>query len=371
MRYSSFSRRRFDTGFSLVELMVGLAIGMLAVIVMMQVFSLSENFKRQTTGGDDAQNDGAVALYALQRDMQSSGLGISNVQLLGCNVTLPSGVILNAISPVTINHARIPAGDPGSDTLLIIYGTANGASEGEIILAQNPQSTYTVSTAAPSATASAAYAQNDWLIAEPQVRPSPSCDLTVERVASVAGTTVTVPLGTPSVNNGALYNLGRLPKVLAYAVRSGNLTVCDFTANDCRVAGNVGNTAIWVPIGSNIVSLRAEYGRGTAALPSTGNIPVDTWDRTTPTTNCGWARISAVRFAVVSRSSTYDKGDGTNDRFATTAAPVWAGSVGSPIDLSVTDPDWQHYRYKAFQTYVPLRNMAWQDVAQIKTAGCP
>ena len=79
-------------GFSMVEMMIGLVIGMIAVIVMMQVFSVSEGYKRTTTGGDDAQNNGAIALYALQRDIRQSGLGASAFQLIGCNVTLRAGV---------------------------------------------------------------------------------------------------------------------------------------------------------------------------------------------------------------------------------------------------------------------------------------
>ena len=42
-------------GFSLVELMVGLVVGMIGVVIMMQIFSVSEGYKRTTTGGDDAQ----------------------------------------------------------------------------------------------------------------------------------------------------------------------------------------------------------------------------------------------------------------------------------------------------------------------------
>ncbi|MCX7179106.1 MAG: prepilin-type N-terminal cleavage/methylation domain-containing protein, partial [Proteobacteria bacterium] len=55
-------------GFSLVEIMVGMVIGMLGIIVMMQIFALAEGQKRSTTGGGDAQNTGAIALYGLQRD---------------------------------------------------------------------------------------------------------------------------------------------------------------------------------------------------------------------------------------------------------------------------------------------------------------
>ncbi|MGI4846601.1 MAG: PilW family protein, partial [Janthinobacterium lividum] len=81
-------------GFSLIEIMVGLAIGMIGIIVMMQVFSFSEGNKRTTTGADDAQNNGIVALNGLLRETRHSGLGISDPSLLGCALQLGSGLVL-------------------------------------------------------------------------------------------------------------------------------------------------------------------------------------------------------------------------------------------------------------------------------------
>ena len=50
----------------------------------------------------------------------------------------------------------------------------------------------------------------------------------------------------------------------------------------------------------------------------------------------------------------------------TAAAPTglcaWAGSVASPapaIDLSPGDPNWARYRYRVFETIMPLRNVIW------------
>ena len=47
-------RGRYMVGFSLVELLVALIIGLLGIVVMMQVFRVFEEQKRTTTGGDDA-----------------------------------------------------------------------------------------------------------------------------------------------------------------------------------------------------------------------------------------------------------------------------------------------------------------------------
>jgi type IV pilus assembly protein PilW len=141
--------------------------------------------------------------------------------------------------------------------------------------------------------------------------------------------------------------------VLVYAVQKNSLTVCDYTVNDCSSAGNVGNTAVWVPIASNIVSMRAEYGRDTTA-PSMDGTP-DTYDQTfneaTYGVACARARVSAIRLVLVARSAQYEKND-------VASAPTWASSSAA-IDLS-SNGDWQHYRYKTFQTVVPIRNVAWQ-----------
>src|SRR5574343_1543146 len=74
-------------GFGLVELMVAMVIGLLGVIVMMQMFERYEQQKRTTTGGDDALSTGAIAMNGIQRELQHAGWGLTNVQVLGCNLT--------------------------------------------------------------------------------------------------------------------------------------------------------------------------------------------------------------------------------------------------------------------------------------------
>ena len=112
---------RIQSGFSLVEIMVALVIGLLGIIVMMQVFAVFEGQKRTTTGGDDAISSGSIALYNLQRDIQHAGWGFGAVNTIGCvlvdKTTLVKGTHDIQLTPVTINHTLIPAGDSHTDTL--------------------------------------------------------------------------------------------------------------------------------------------------------------------------------------------------------------------------------------------------------------
>ena len=369
------STRRAVTGFTLVEIMVGMVIGVLGLIIMMQVFSLSESQKRSTTGGGDAQSSGAIALFGLQRDIRQAGYGASDVKLLGCSVLLRAGVSLTAIGPVTINSASITGQDANTDTLLMVYGNANGSPQGDGIVAQPANAGTAVSPDIYAAQTPTSYATADQLIATPHNRATP-CNLSLTGVASVgvgssANVIVTSGTGVVNMSNGTLFNLGQAPKVLAYAIRGGNLTQCNYMVNNCGDAANNGNAAIWVPISNNIVSLKAEYGRDTSA-PMDG-IP-DIYDSTAPASACDWARISAVRLALVARNANYQK------TVVTAAAPAWDGDVASNpaavaannIDLSQSSFDtsanatWQNYRYRVLQTLVPMRNLVWQGVP----AGC-
>ena len=347
------------TGFGLVEIMVGMVIGMFGIIVMMQVFALSEERKRITTGGGDAMTEGVMAMYALQRDIRQAGAGISDVKILGCDVLLRTGVTLAGLAPVTINHASIPPGDNLTDTLLVVYTNTNGSPQGDGITAQPATTQYAVQT--PTS-----FVANDWLIAAPQTRGDcVTTPLLLDRTVSIATPNVTVTTGVAGMSNGTLFNVGQAPIILAYAVRSGNLTVCDYAVNDCSVVGNTGNTAIWTPIANNIVSMRAQYGRDTTAAPMDGI--VDLYDQATPNTACLWTRATAVRLALVARSAQFDKST------VTTVAPVWdgstannpTGSTAAAVDLT-GNASWQNYRYKIFQTVVPLRNIAWMGVV----SGC-
>lgn len=360
-------------GFSLIELMVALVIGMLTSIAIMQVFSTAEKNKRITTGGSDAQINSTLSLYTLERDVRQAGNGINSYDILGCSLTYktkgasPVTVTLPFLAPVTINSSAVAAGDTNTDTLLIFSGTSNNPPEGDMLTANSTSTTYTITTPTWFST-------GDELVAAsttPDSARPPTCALTMGQVTGGAGTaTLTVSAGTAGLTSGAaavfdLGNVYNMPVIRAYAVRSGVLTVCDYTANNCGDTTKTGDTTVWVPVAGNIVSLRAEYAHDTT-LPSMDGV-VDSYDQITPGTtkdtltsvpiSCDWARVLGVNVVVVARSQEYDKSKPT-----TSSAPNWAGAAVAPIDLTVggTVTDWQYYRYKTIETSVPIRNLIWK-----------
>ena len=84
---ASFIGLRPVDGFTLVELMVALAIGLITSLAIAQVLMFSEGYKRTATSGSDAQTNGSLALYTLQRDIQMAGYGFaSDKDALGCPI---------------------------------------------------------------------------------------------------------------------------------------------------------------------------------------------------------------------------------------------------------------------------------------------
>lgn len=72
--------RRFgkvEHGFSLVEALVALAVGMVTVVVIMQALGNAEAQRRMISSGGDANSSGTIALQLLQRDVLNAGFGMS------------------------------------------------------------------------------------------------------------------------------------------------------------------------------------------------------------------------------------------------------------------------------------------------------
>ncbi|MET3184213.1 UNVERIFIED_ORG: type IV pilus assembly protein PilW [Variovorax guangxiensis] len=374
--------QRGQHGFSIIELMVGLLIGMFAVLVIVQLLYSTSTQQRLTSTSGDAEINAATVTHVLARELNQAGLGISAYTLLGCSLTYTTtsdskSVTLSSLAPVTVNPGTslVPSGDTNTDTLLIVSGSSASPSEGDALAGTSTATSYTVST--PSS-----FATGDWVTAASTTRDSSSsCALVLGKVTAIASYVLTVSTGTAGLASAeaAVYNLGAAPVIHAYAVRNGNLTVCDYTAYNCGDTSYTTtlNSSVWVPIASHIASLRAQYGRDTSDLvtPKMDGV-VDSYDQTTPggtsdtsglSGYCGWLRVVGLRLAVVARSQQYDKDA------VTTTAPTWSGSTANTstsstlttvtpsalaIDLS-GNSEWKHYRYKTIETTVPLRDIIW------------
>jgi len=355
-----------QTGFSLVELLVGLVIGLIVTLVVMQVFSDFEGQKRTTMGTADAQTNGNIALYNVQRDAQLAGYGLpifakTNPPLL-CSTLKIDGVDapVNNLSPITITDGGLGAG--ASDSVTIRYGTTPLGGVPVIIGLVTPTATPPAVTVGVDNNMGCQ--KDDVAI----VASGSSCFLTT--VNSVTLTkNIELKDGTGIVSGASISCMGNWSSI-TYAI------------NNNQLERNVGSTVS--PNVADIVNMQAQYGISTAGNDNKITAWVDatgaTWSPATITV-ADRNRIKAVRIAVVARNGLLEKESVTAVCSSTTAANptglcAWDAttvatlpvSPAPSIDLSKTangadNPDWQHYRYRVYETIIPIRSMIWSKDA--------
>ena len=116
-------RRHHDQrGFSLIEIMIGVVIGMIAVLVIYQVFAAAEGIKRNTTSVGDAQQNGLLSSFMLSIELAnaSNGVAYSMKELGTCAATADPATNFRPI-PVLITDG---GADATPDSFVVNYSMA-------------------------------------------------------------------------------------------------------------------------------------------------------------------------------------------------------------------------------------------------------
>jgi type IV pilus assembly protein PilW len=376
---ASSSMSRHARGFSLVELMVGVAIGLFGLLVIFKTVSTWDTHTRSTTAGGQAQSTGALAMFNIQRDMKQAGMGIGRAQstLLGCSVLAnDTGRLFNfLLAPVVIT----PGASGGPDKIDVLYGNSSFFVD----VAAFSGSTATSKTIAGSdAKRRSGFKTGDLVVATDgtncqlvQITDDTNPDgLTLAHTAGSytnfyaaaasdarynGGTGVTFTAG-----GGSLFSLGPTPQQNTWQVSGDRLTRTD----------NMHGT-VEAPLAEGVVSLKAQYG-----IDTDGNnqITPDEWVTALPVP-VDWTKVRAIRLAVLVRSKQFEKSvdpEATGVPIGiTTVAPTWsgaAGATGNPFVMTNVggatdsfgpndaDPaNWRFYRYRVYEAEIPLRNMIW------------
>ena len=366
-------------GFSLIELMIGLVIGLIAALVITNTLSQYEKQKRGATGSSDAQTNGAIALYNIQRDIESAGWGLptfgeslspflcalSNLPLPAVNTEINhdnvAGTPNIGLSPVVITNGT---GINASDVISIRYGntmksggTVKVLSDGANVLSVDNNLGCTVGDAAiVMRDVSPQFCQMTSVIALSAAAVLP-VTITLDAITAPAAIETNDEVACLGAWNEHQYAIGA-GAMLNQLTRTGALN----PAVPPAVA--IPNAAP-VAIVPDIVSLQAQYGV-TADLTDnivTGyvNAAGNVWGPAI--TRNDRNRIKSIRVAVVARS-------GLRERVAVSTtcnggvANLARVCIWNNTDVDLTGlADWANYRYRVYETIVPLRNVVWSRVA--------
>lgn len=393
-RHSPMRRAR---GFSLIELMISLVIGMLALMFATRLILGAEQNKQAALGGSDSMQNGMLAMFSISNDAAQAGYGLNDPIVVGCDTVMTDAreyTLAPALRDGVVVHplaaAVIEPGGTGPDRISLYAGTSmTGTGTLRVNSTYPDERTDFLVDRVPYG-----FAQNDVILVAPEaigtqcalaeISSDPStlvvgADPLLRVDVNPATRFNAVPLGPTFVKHlTRMFNLGpaRNLSFHTWSVSNGFLQL---RATDLAGASKAASTVV-----DNVVSIKAQYGfdrRAPDAFnPETG-MQVTEWspimlDADGDGFNGGaldYQRITALRIAVVARSKSPERPAPGVDCASTTAFPVvfravepdGATVVPMTVDVSVAgDPvDWKCYRYRVFETIVPMRNSAWRPTA--------
>jgi type IV pilus assembly protein PilW len=372
-------------GFSIVELMVAVTVGMLAIMFATRLIVSSEQNKSIGLGSSDQMQNGMLALFSITEDATQAGWGMNDDLIAGCNTVFSD----------TAGYA-LPAADRGGVSVtplaaVVIRNNANGSDELSLNTGSSPSGvgsvkvsdtyagadTLRISTAAPFG-----FLKDDAIIVVPEPRGGDCAlaQLTADPLGAVL-TFTALPearynrntLGAAfGANLARVYNLGpaRNLALHTWSVQNGVLML--------RASNLAGAMAARSTVVEGIVALKAQYGFATGAFnPATG-MQVAQWSNTminadgdAVTGSAGdYQQVAAIRVAVVARSKVPEKPAANGQCSATTDKPVVFSSASPasvtavPVTVEVAQAgdtiSWKCYRYRVFETIIPIRNSGWR-----------
>lgn len=373
-------------GVSLVELLIGMAMGLLGLVVIAQVYANSQAQRRATTGAGDAQQAGALAAWSLGRELRMAGAGLESGRFTwGCTLDVRHRDV-----PLLPGAGAWPApfaAMPQALRLWPVLVRDGGAGASDVIVAMSGRSaagnlglSMSVASAGRIATASAVdFAPGDLLLAVSTQR-SERCllgqvDSTfVPPAAEAAQSLPTSPTGAPynrAAGFGALppggdwqlLNLGGAPSLAMFGVAArGGLLQRDLLAP--------GGEAM--TLADNVVNMQVLYGLddGSAGGLANDNVIDDwvqpgvaPWDFASlddPASAVRVLQVKALRIALVTRGA----------ERAATPAPATLTLFGAlpermTVDLPAADRPFPH---QVLEFVVPLRNQSLALCAEARRA---
>jgi type IV pilus assembly protein PilW len=361
---SASDKRTRQHGFSLIEIMVGVVIGMIAVLVIYQVFAAAEGIKRNTTSAGDAQQNGLLASFMLGVELAnaSNGVAMAWEKLQSCPTTASAATTLRPIPILITDGGALP------DKFVVNYSISN------LVIAPAPFKAASGVNAPYKVHAPIGFRVGDIVVAISGGSPGAGTCAISSIVA--AGSNLTPTSGPPDESAGwvtlAHTNAPFAFTDDAFLLNMGPASNAQRVLYDVDANGVLRSTSLWDatgaaavapapnPLASNIVNMKLLYG-----IDNNGDGILDTWVAPTG----AWSdasvlaadaptlrRIKAVRLGIIVRGEQWDRDapDKTVTLFDDSGIPF-------PQAFPRFDPGsgMGNYRYRSYETIIPMRNPVW------------
>ncbi len=377
-------RRATQRGAGIIEVMVGILIGMVVVLVIYNTLIAAEAFKRNTIGISDAQITGQLAQFVLNREIASGGNGVMSGinELAQCDQwrlrPIPALVVdgggPNASDSVTVFYSNAPR-------ILhpISFGVSGAAGTPYPVISPNgfKVNDWVIGTETATGATNCTLVQVTGITQHPSLAAYPPADVGGRVALSYnlkAGTAFNFTTGSRA------FNLGDRVTRAVYSVDAAKKQLNSLDDNP-----GLAGPASPVPLAQNVVLLKVQYGVDADGDPlglvdcwtsadnsNTCANGVDYSDTTFkavpgPATLAARIRsIKAIRIAVVVRSDDVVFPDPVKHADLVGQSAVLftcPASIPNCTTISINNTVLQDYgRYRIYEATIPLRNSLWHPL---------
>lgn len=415
-RYNNSANIQPD-GFTLVEVLVAMAISLVAVLAIFQSFAAFEGRKRTIESGSNAQIDSAFITTTLDREMRRAGYGFAHSAALGCATNfynadltpkesirrLIPALIINSSGPGTSDSLQIMFANNQALTPLILAGDTNstqlntgivtrkmkvkntfGIHVGDFFVLTNvpggvsfttpgaQRCTFgqaTTSTGMGSVTATSSIFNGNEIDRASGNGPcnigDNSCDLGSKYNFTPTAAGVYTALDYKQQASG-LIPLGSLFDQKFEVKQTGQDFVLQLTSGASGAMSSTTDVAV------GVINIQAQYG-----IDSNGDDTIDSWEEPTGT----WAnsrinnttqdaaeikdiwKIKAIRMAIITRSNIVQKA-GECPTYGSSLSISWSTGPAMTAVLPA-NPAGSCYRYQTSKINVALKNVIWSAAGDI------
>lgn len=405
---NTYKTIRSNFGFTLIEILVGMIISLLAVLAIFQAYASFEGRKRTIESANEAQLDGAFISTTLDRELRKAGYGFAHTAALGCATNFYNeDLALNKAYVQRLIPALITDGGSTAPDAVSIMA-ANNQALTPLILTANTQSNLDNSGAVTrkmKVKNTFGIRAGDYFLLSNIPGGVSFTEPTTSMCTFGQATTSAAGLGAVSATNG-LFNNSELDRLSGPGP-------CEIGASDCNSGSKYNHPTSFVPIeykqqtsgvlplgsltretfavkvtgqnyrleqtssanaaagsaaevASGIVNLQAQYG-----IDSNGDDAIDSWVEPTGT----WAssrinnttqnaaeikdiwKIKALRIAVVARANLLEK-NGSCPSLGSSVTITWPS--GPAMNAAIpANPAGNCYRYQISKINVALKNVLW------------
>ena len=398
-----------SAGFSLIELLVSMAIGLIVTLAITSVLIRSEGSKRSSTSVNDINQSGAYAAYVLDRAVRSAGSGFSQrwSDVYGCvldvtksgTAVLPVPAAIPAssafrnvataaatpirLAPLIIGQGQADvSGEVRGDVLIVMAGTAG--------VGESPQGVNAVDASSTPAQVQLpntlgyrtadmlllwkANAANGCMMQQAAARSASEFGQVLQlagNYTATAGTNVNLSdFGSGAIAMQLGRDLANPPQFQAYAV-GANRTLVSYDLLQPIPTGGIPDT----PIADGIVEMRAVYGIDTSSPPdgtrddwtdASGNYSAANLSDGSAASRARLRGIVSVRIGLILRTSLQER-TGASFASAATSQETYQASSSTLTLFSDLPSALQRtrtlgtadagYRFRTVEITIPLRNV--------------